>query len=143
MYDAVLVATDGSAGVSKAIEEAIDIASLADARLHSLYVIDTRHYSTLPDTAWFTLEEAMEEEGEAAVDAVRERAEAANVPVSTAVARGVPHEEILAYADEAEVDLVVMGTHGRSGLDHILLGSVTEKVIRRADMPVLVVRIDD
>lgn len=143
MYEDVLVATDGSDGVEAAVREAVDLADLSGARLHALYVVDDRHYNALPDSAWFTLEEAMEGEGEAAVAAVRERAEAAGVPVSTAVIRGVPHEEILAYADDPGVDAVVMGTHGRSGLDHVLLGSVTEKVIRRADVPVLVVRIED
>ncbi|AAV47178.1 universal stress protein [Haloarcula marismortui ATCC 43049] len=54
---------------------------------------------------------------------------------------GDPYEEIIDYAETAGVDMIVMGTHGRSGLDRFLLGSVTEKVVRTADAPVLTVRL--
>jgi nucleotide-binding universal stress UspA family protein len=87
--------------------------------------------------------------GEAWTEAERERAERAvaqaadilsGVATTTAVAEGIPHEEILARA--GEVDAVVMGTHGRTGLDHYLIGSVAERVVRRSPTPVMTVRID-
>jgi len=53
---------------------------------------------------------------------------------------GEPYESVLDYADEHDIDIIVMGTHGRTGLDHHLLGSVTEKVVRTSDVPVLTVR---
>jgi nucleotide-binding universal stress UspA family protein len=56
---------------------------------------------------------------------------------------GDPYEEIIDYAETEGVDMIVMGTHGRSGLDRFLLGSVTEKVVRTADAPVLTVRLSD
>lgn len=143
MYEEVLIATDGSEEVAAAVEEAIRLADVSGARLHPLYVIDTRQYGTIPDSSWFTLEEAMEKEGSMAIEAVESQAEATGVPVTSAVTRGVPHEEILAYVADNDIDAVVMGTHGRSGLDHLLLGSVTEKVIRQAEVPVLVVRLTD
>jgi nucleotide-binding universal stress UspA family protein len=65
------------------------------------------------------------------------------IDVVTAVATGTPHTEILEYADEHDVDLVVMGTHGRTGVERHLLGSVTEKVVRMADAPVVTVRADE
>jgi nucleotide-binding universal stress UspA family protein len=73
---------------------------------------------------------------------IRERAENAGVPAVEAIRIGVPHEVIRRYAAEHGVDLVVMGTHGRTGLDHALLGSVTERVVRTADVPVMTVPLD-
>lgn len=108
-----------------------------------MYVIDTRDYSTLPESKWLTLEDELRAEGEHAVADVADRAERAGVTVTTTIERGIPHEEILAYADANDVDVIVMGTHGRTGLNRFLIGSVTEKVIRSADVPVLVIRISD
>lgn len=63
------------------------------------------------------------------------------MPVETAVVEGVPRSEILAYVEDEGSDLVVMGTHGRTGLDHYLIGSVAEKVVRRSPVPVVTVRL--
>jgi nucleotide-binding universal stress UspA family protein len=60
--------------------------------------------------------------------------------VQEEVREGAPHAEIVSFAEEAAIDLIVMGTHGRGGLRHMLLGSVTEKVVRSAPCPVLTVR---
>jgi nucleotide-binding universal stress UspA family protein len=64
------------------------------------------------------------------------------VDIETVLRQGAPHTTILEYADEADVDLIVMGTHGRSGIHRYLLGSVTERVVRTADAPVLTVRME-
>lgn len=141
MYDRILVPTDGSEGVERAIDEAVELATAVGATIHALYVVDQRGYSTLPDTKWLTIEEALENEGEAAVETVAERAVRAGVDVETAVTNGIPHRTILEYAADHGIGAIVMGTHGRSGLEHFLVGSVTEKVIRSADIPVLVVRL--
>ena len=143
MYDEILVPTDGSAAAERSIDEAIELAVATDARLHALYVVDTRTLSGLPSAQGSTIEQALEAQGDAAVEGVRDRAEAAGLSVTTTVAVGNPATEILAYADDAPVDAIVMGTHGRTGVDRFLLGSVTERVLRRASAPVLVVRIGD
>jgi nucleotide-binding universal stress UspA family protein len=143
MYDHILVPTDGSDEVAGAVAEAIDLAAAVGGRVHALYVVDSRNYSTLTDSKWLTLEEALREEGEAAVGTVEARAAEADVPVTTAVERGIPHERIIEYATANEIDLVVMGTHGRTGLDRVLLGSVTEKVVRQSPVPVLVIRVGE
>ncbi len=143
MYDEILVPTDGSVAAERAIDEAIDLADATNARLHALYVVDTRTLSGLPSAQGSTIEQALEAQGDAAVEGVRDRAEAAGLSVTTTVAVGNPATEILAYADDAPVDAIVMGTHGRTGVDRFLLGSVTERVLRRASAPVLVVRIGD
>ena len=142
MYDEILVPTDGSPAAAAAIEHAVTLAERFDSTVHALYVVDATAYSTLEAGSGVVVE-ALEREGEGAVDAVREAAEAAGVPVSEHVVSGTAYKSILEYADEEGVDLIVMGTHGRRGLDRYLLGSVTERVVRSADQPVLTVRMPD
>lgn len=139
MYDDILIPTDGTDAVQPAVDRALDLAETYGATLHALYVVDQGAYVGI-DVRSDVIVETLETEGQAAVEAVKERAEAAGVPVTTAIVRGNPYREILDYADERGVDLIVMGTHGRRGLDRYLLGSVTEKVVRSADLPVLTVR---
>jgi len=143
MYDRILVPTDGSEGVERVLDEAVELAELTGATIHGLYVVDARDYSTLPEAKWLSIAEELESAGEKALETVTDRAEAAGVDVTTTIERGVPHEQILEAADTNDTDLLAMGTHGRSGLNRFLLGSVTEKVVRGADVPVLVVRIQD
>ena len=82
----------------------------------------------------------VERDAEKAVDHVAAEADRAGVNATRAVEPGVPHEEILQYAREHDIDLIVMGTHGRTGLDHVLIGSVAERVVRTSSTPVLTVR---
>jgi nucleotide-binding universal stress UspA family protein len=134
MYDQILVPTDGSG----AVEHAIDLATTYGATLHTIYVVDPNVGvdASVPGTF-----DALEAAGETAIDEVIQQAEAAGVDsIEGAVAQGAPHRAILEYVDDRDVDLVVMGTHGRTGLDRYLLGSVTEKVVRLSDAPVLTVR---
>lgn len=141
MYEDILVPTDGSDEVESAIDHAIALAAETGARIHALYVVDTATATAVPEAQWTTMEEFLEGAGERALEAVTAQVAERDIPVQTALRHGTPHKEILAYVDERDVDLVVMGTHGRSGLDRVLLGSVTEKVIRQATVPVLVTRI--
>lgn len=137
MFDDVLVPTDGSEGSRAAIDRAIDLAKTNDAALHAIYVVDTTGAGAAGAAG--TLE-AVEEQGRAAVDEVIDAAHDADVDtVEASVARGPPHDAILTYVDEHDIDLVVMGTHGRTGLDRYLLGSTTEKVVRLAAVPVMTV----
>ncbi|MFB6302454.1 MAG: universal stress protein [Haloferacaceae archaeon] len=142
MYDEILVPTDGSAAAERAIEHAIDLAARYDARIHAFYVVDTSAYAAL-EGAGTAVIDALEEQGEEAVDAIVEAAEGAGVPFERVIRRGSPHRNILDYVDEADVDLVVMGTHGRRGIDRYLLGSVTERVVRSAPVPVLTIRMEE
>ncbi len=138
-YSDVLVPTDGSDGAAAAIGPAIDVADAYDARLHTLSVVDTRPVGLEIQTEppYHTPEERAEQ----AVEAVAERAEAADIrDVETSVVYGTPYEEIWAYVREHDVDIVVMGTHGRTGIKRYLLGSVAEKTVRTSDVPVMTVR---
>lgn len=143
MYDRILVPTDGSPGSEAAVEEAFNLAELTDASVYGLFVVDTRDYSTLPEAEWIAVESELEREGEAALKELEDVGEERGVPVETSIEHGVPHRAILEQADERDVDLIVMGTHGRTGVRRFLIGSVAEKVVRSADVPVLVKRIGE
>lgn len=140
MYEDILLPTDGSDAVERAVEEALHLAELAGGRLHVLYVVDTSAAGGVPEAEAMALREMLEQSGREAIAAVETAAADRDVPVSTVLRGGSAHREIVAYADEADVDLIVMSTHGRAGLDRLLLGSVTERVIRQATRPVLVTR---
>ena len=143
MYDAILVPTDGSEGVDRTLDHALEMANNHDATIHALYVID-RRFELAADEDRDDLIARLTERGEAAVATVAERAEAAGVDAVTDVREGVPYKTILGYADEVAVDVITMGTHGRTGRDRLAhLGSVTERVVENATVPVFVVNIGD
>jgi nucleotide-binding universal stress UspA family protein len=86
----------------------------------------------------------LEDTAQSAVDSVEHKATRHSLSrVETVVRYGHPYREINAYTDVNDIDLVVMGTHGRSGLERYLLGSVTEKLVRTSRVPVLTVRPSD
>lgn len=144
MYETILFPTDGSDASLRALDHALELAGTYGATLHVLYVVDTSYsYGDLDGAAvdLTPVFEALREEGERTIETVEERAETAGVDVVGATREdGAVHRAILEYADEIGADLLVMGTHGRRGLDRWLLGSVTERVVRGADAPVLTVR---
>jgi nucleotide-binding universal stress UspA family protein len=139
-YDQILVPTDGSDGVERAIDHAVGIADVHGASVHGLHVIGTDTYAGMAmETSWGSIDQLLQEDAERAVERVRELAATAGVPVETAVVEGKPSREIVRYAEEEECDLVVMGTHGRGGIDRLLLGSVAEQVVRASSVPVTTV----
>ncbi|WP_460918485.1 universal stress protein [Salinarchaeum chitinilyticum] len=144
MYERILVPTDGSAGVERAVDHAIDLAAAHGATIHAVYVVNTASYGGIPmETSWDGIRDVLSEEGEAALDRVTELAAAAGVEVETAVVDGSPSRQIVEYAEQVDCDLIVMGTHGRGGLDRLLLGSVAERVVRSSEIPVLTVRVGE
>jgi nucleotide-binding universal stress UspA family protein len=141
MYQHVLLPTDGSAGMDRVVEHAASLAKIHDATLHALYVVNTASLNNLPMEASFdAVSQGLRQEGETALDQVRRRVPE-SVPLETSAVDGSPAREIVDYATAESCDLVVMGTHGRSGVDRLLLGSVAERVVRRSPVPVLTVRV--
>lgn len=132
-YATVLVATDGSEGAREAETMAIEWAGALGASIHGLYVVEL----ALSGSA--EVEAALESEGERVVEDMTARGEDAGVDVTTAVESGVPHEVIREQADERDADLIVLGARGRGGIERAFLGSVSERTIRTATKPVLVV----
>ncbi|PSP81465.1 stress response protein [Halobacteriales archaeon QS_1_68_20] len=144
MYGRILVPTDGSPEVERAVDHAVDLAAAHGATVHAVYVVNTASYTTLPmESAWEGVGEMLREDGEAALQRVREKAATAGVDAETRLVEGSPSREIVRYAENENCDLVVMGTHGRGGIDRLLLGSVAERVVRSSKVPVLTVRVGD
>lgn len=140
MYDEILLPTDGSAGMAEVIDHAAELASVHDASIRGLYVINSASLADIPlETSWEGVSIAMEKEGRTALNELKRRVE--DVPVETELEDGSPARTIIEYADEEECDVIVMGTHGRSGVDRLLLGSVAERVVRRSPTPVLTYRV--
>ncbi|UVE49718.1 universal stress protein [Haloferax larsenii] len=142
MYDDILVPTDGSKAAERAIEHALDIAETYGATLHALYVVDTSIYTSL-DAGADVVIDALEREGDVATKHILDAAEDAGVDADAEVTTGTAYRSIRDYIESHDIDLVVMGTHGRTGLSHYLLGSVTERVVRTSPVPVLTVRMDE
>ncbi|NHN48344.1 universal stress protein [Halostella sp. JP-L12] len=137
MIETVVIATDGSESVERAVDVALDLARRFDAAVHALYVVDESEVGSSPEAIREDMREALEESGEAALDDVRERA---GGEVETVVREGRPAAEICTYARENDVDLVATGTRGRHGENRFLIGSVAERVVRSCPTPVLTVR---
>ncbi|MFD1563363.1 universal stress protein [Haloarchaeobius amylolyticus] len=137
MYDTILVPTDGSDAANRAIEHAVSLARTFDAELYGLYVIDTRRYGEQAlGTSGGVLEELGERGREVLAD-LEERADADHVPVTTEVIDGRPSSKIIAYADEVDADLIVLGNRGLGGGLEGTIGSNAERVVRYGDRPVI------
>jgi len=135
MYDQILFPTDGSDGAAAVSDRVFDLADTHDATVHVLNVADTTHDSVVRIGGQVV--DALEQEGERIVRETARRAEGRDVDVVTAVPQGGVPETITGYAAEYDADLVVMPTHGRTGIERLLVGSVTETVVRRSSVPVL------
>jgi nucleotide-binding universal stress UspA family protein len=137
MIDSVVIATDGSKSVTRAVTVALVLARRFEASVHALYVVDTGEVGSSPEKLRDELRNALESQGEEALDAVENHADR---EVVTAVRKGRPAAEITEYAREQDADVVATGTRGRHGENRFLIGSVAERVVRSCPVPVLTVR---
>src|SRR5919201_5660357 len=138
----VLVPIDFSATADRALTYAIALAQQLQARLTLLHVLDltpvTMEDMTTGMTATYL--DDLETDAQHLLQASRERVQRAGLQAESLLVQGTPTQTILDTAGDKGVDLIIMGTHGRTGLAHVLLGSVAEHVIRHAPCPVLVMR---
>lgn len=146
MYRRILVPTDFSATSRFAVSRACALARQFDAEIHLVNVLpllDLGPVATdMPAVSRMDLEERWVRAARDELDAVA-RESRVPVPVTSEVARGHPFVEIVRYARAHQMDLIVMGTHGRGAVEHMLLGSVAERVVRKAPCPVLTVRLPE
>lgn len=141
MVERILVPTDGSERASRAADWAIDLARETGGELHFLYVVDTSLTTGLPeDWAWEQIEESLREEGNAALEGLVGSAREAGLDARAEIGKGVPHSRILSYAQKNDVDLIAISTAGRRGLEKLLMGSTTDRVLRSAECPVVVIK---
>jgi nucleotide-binding universal stress UspA family protein len=138
----ILVPVDFSPPSDAALRYAIELAHRLDARLDLLHVFQVPTFAfpdaVIPVPAQTVVE--LRTASEERLEVLQREATAAGLRTSVVIADGTPFVEIVRTARSQAADLVIMGTHGRSGLRHALLGSVAEKVVRKAPCPVLVVR---
>lgn len=138
----ILCPVDFSDTSREAVNVAVELARKFDASVKLLHVYAAPTYA-LPEGAIIPTPDelrAVTDDVERALDAWKTKAAAQGAPVATATAMGIPFVEILRFARDGACDLIVMGTHGRTGLRHALLGSVAEKVVRKSPCPVLTIR---
>lgn len=133
-YENILLPTDGSDGAELAVDWGLALAAEYDATVHTVYSVDTGRF--VGGTEMAVIHEGLEKAGRIALEAVRERAEDAGVSVNAHLGTGPAARMIRSYSEEHDVDMIVMGTHGRSGIERYLIGSVTEAVVRHTDLPV-------
>lgn len=142
MYKQILIPTDGSAPSETAVKVGLELAKSLGAEATLLYVVEPVVARILigPETIPYypDLSRDLEIAGKQALERAEGFAQYLGVPVKTKLKQGSAAQVIVEEA--AGCDLVVMGTHGRTGLDRFLLGSVTQKVLQRSPKPVLVVR---
>jgi len=140
----VLVPTDFSEHGRHALTYGIELAGKFGAELHLVHILqDLVAMVPEPGMAFPMPGDYLKDLRDASTRALAELAQSAvpeGVQVVHEVREGPPFLEVIRYAKENDIDLIVMGTHGRSGLTHALLGSVAEKVVRKAPCPVLTVR---
>ena len=170
MYDNILYPTDGSKGAAVVIDHARDLAETYGATLHVLFVVDAEHTESgmfirrKEDGKWKTgmvprehktagkghmskhqeeSPEGIEHRGEELVNGTSSWLTDEGIENITAIRHGEPDEVITEYAEENDIDLITMGTHGRRGLRRRLIGSVTEKVVRLSERPVMTIRLSE
>lgn len=139
----ILVPTDFSDVSFEAIRYAMSLAEPYQADLHLLHVVDDAPvlaFHTMEMTTDFVIEDTTRSAEQHLQEFVKSHDIHGRKGVTLAVRHGNPYDEITRYATDIEADMIVMATHGRTGLAHVLLGSVAEKVVQHAEIPVLTIK---
>ena len=143
MFSKILVPIDFSEFTDDLVKYAAEIAQKFGSAIHLIHVIPNMDYFT-PYESFMAAENMATVQKGVEVEVQRDLEEVAGkfggVPVTKVVRTGVSFVEIVEYVKNQQIDLVIMATHGRGGLEHIIIGSVAEKVVRKSPCPVLTIR---
>jgi len=137
----ILIATDGSKAAKKAVDFGIKFACKYGAKVYAVYVINITAYEKVYQSNWSS--EALQTFDKVAnreTSFVVEKAKSSGLDAEPIILKGSAAEKILDFADKHDVDTIVVGSLGKSGIEHFTLGSVSEKIVRYAKVPVLVVK---
>lgn len=146
MVGKLLIATDGSKFSNKAVDYAVDMAKQLNYEVIALYVLNLKHFELYAlqhhdDITGYEEEDLkLKREGEQALSYATQKGKEKGVHVTAKIVRGYPPEQIMKVAKDEAANLIAVGNLGKSGVERILLGSVSEAVVRNAPCPVLVVR---
>ncbi|MGA9187117.1 MAG: universal stress protein [Methanosarcina sp.] len=147
IFQKILIATDGSKFSQIAVLQGMELAKFMGAKVYALYVLNKNAY--VPPvletpihlgSKWNVLEETLRQEGDDAIQYAKKIAEDKEIDYEGVVVEGDPAHAILEFAEQNKVDMIIMGTLGKGGLERFLLGSVTDKVVRHSEISVLVVK---
>jgi nucleotide-binding universal stress UspA family protein len=136
VYSHILVATDGSRFSEAAVCYAMRLAKATKARLTIIHVANVHGYV---EVLWHDMKKRYREEGEKVLEDVKRRCKCEDIEVETLLEEGAPYLKIVEAAKRRRCDLIILGSHGHSGLEKMLLGSVAERVIGISPVPVMVV----
>ena len=138
----VLIATDDSKASLRAIDIGIRFAKQYNSKVYAVYVMNVTAYdAVVMDESWSTeMCENLDKESRRATSSIVDKAKFAGLDAEPFVLKGDAADEILKFADNNKIDVIVVGSHGRNGLERFTLGSVSEKIVRHAQIPVLVAR---
>jgi nucleotide-binding universal stress UspA family protein len=137
-YDEILVPTSGEQRIETVVEHTKTVANGDGATAHVLYVVDNQAFLTLDEDIKADVVEEMRQEGVEAVQTASQLFEEGGIAVETSITQGKPAEEILAYVESEQIDLVTMGTRGGEYTDN-MLGSTAQSVVSESPVPVLTV----
>ena len=151
-FKKIMIATDGSDCSVLAANRGIELARLSGGTVYAVHVVPTAYlfpmdgdyFSSMGVNPYWepmyeTMYEALNKHGQQTVDYVKGLGEAKGIKVEPILLEGHPAEELIRYAEEEGIDIVIMGTHGKKGLDRLLLGSVAENLVRHSKVPIMVV----
>ncbi len=141
MFSNLLVALDGSEASQRALIRAVDEAKLWNARLHAIYIVETGLFSSLPyDNTVEIMYRVLEKEGEAILERAKKFGADKGVAVITHMKQGHAGSEVIALAEREKSDLIIVGSHGKSNTDRLLIGSVSTFVVTHSKATTMVVR---
>ena len=153
IFRKIMIATDGSDCSMLAASKGIELARLSGGTVYAVYVVSTAYlYPMSGDYSssmgmnpnWESMYEAMydalKKQGQQAVNYVKGLGERKGINVESVLLEGHPADELIRYAEGEKMDIVIMGTLGKTGLDRLLLGSVAGNLVRHSKVPVMVVR---
>ena len=149
-FKKIMIATDGSECSKIATDRGIELAKLSGGTVYAVHVVSSAYLSASIDgdsfstmnvnPYWEQIREAWITQGQQAVNSVKNLGEMKGINVMPVLLEGDPANELIKYADKEKMDIIIMGTQGKTGLDRLLMGSVAGNLVRHSKIPVMVVR---
>ena len=140
-FKKIMIATDGSDSSMLAAGTGIELARLSKGTVYAVYVVPTSYSSYAGvDIYWGEIYEAFRKDAENTLKKITEMGEKKKVNVEPILLEGHPADKLIRYAEDEEMNIIIMGTIGKTALDRLLLGSITENVIRHSRVSVMVVK---
>jgi nucleotide-binding universal stress UspA family protein len=141
VFTNILIAVDGSEASQRAFVRAVDEAKVWNAKLHAVYIVETGLFSSLPaDNTVEIMYRVLEQEGETVLARAKKDASGKGVNLVTHMKQGHAGSEVIALAESEKSDLIIVGSHGKSQTDRLLIGSVSTYVVTRSRVTTMVVR---